>query len=125
VGAQQIARELPSIRIRVSRNSIIIRPGYLPEPVLSVTIGNEGRRPVTIEGVSFIAEDTFIGTPSIWVEQAPFTLADGDARTLYHPENGAIPADAAFLARDVLGRWWPRRRRLRLRIRRWRMSRPL
>ena len=66
---------------------------------------------------------SWIGTPSIWVEQTPLTLGDGQARTLYHPEIGAIPADAAFLARDVLGRWWPRRRRLHLRIRRRRMRR--
>jgi hypothetical protein len=73
---------------------------------------------------SFTASDTYISTPSIWVEQTPFTLDDGAARTLYHPENGTIPANAVFVARDVLGRWWPHRRTIRLRLRRWRMQRP-
>lgn len=122
VGAQQIARELPSIRIRVTRNASIIQPGVPTQPVLSVSIGNGGMRPVTIEEVSFISKETFLGTPSMWVNQTGFTLEDGQAHTLYHLETRAIPADAVF-ARDTLGRWWPRRRKLRLRIRRWRWRR--
>jgi len=47
----------------------------------------------------------------------------GRARTLYHPEDGLIPPDANFQARDTLGRWWPRGRGLRLRVRRRRMRR--
>ena len=123
VAIQQIARELPSVQIRVARNSYIIRHGSPPEPVLSVTIGNAGRRPVTIEEVSFIAKGTYIDIPSIWVQQTGFTLEDGQSRTLYHPENGAIPPEPDFQARDTLGRWWPRGRGLRLRARRRRMRR--
>jgi hypothetical protein len=39
---------------------------------------------VTIEGVSFLSKGTVIlGTPSLWVDQAGFTLEDGQAHTLY------------------------------------------
>lgn len=69
VGAQQIMRELPRVQIRVTRNSNIIQPGMPPQPVLSVNIGNGGRRPVTIEEVSFIAKGVFLSTPSIWMNQ--------------------------------------------------------
>jgi hypothetical protein len=78
---------------------------------------------VTIEEVAFIARGEYISTPSTWVDQMGFTLEDGQSRTLYHPENGVIPPHARFQARDTLGRWWPRGRGLRLRIRRWRMRR--
>ena len=123
VGGQQIARELPSIRIRVARNAGIIWQSQTREEALSVTIGNAGRRPVTIEEVAFIAKGEYLSTPSTWVDQTGFTLEYGQSRTLYHPENGLIPPDAKFQARDTLGRWWPRGRGLRLRIRRWRMRR--
>lgn len=116
-------RELPRVWIRVTRNSNIIQPGMPPGPVLSVSIGNDGRRPVTIEEVSFIAKGTFLGTPAMWVNQTGFTLEDGQVRTLYHPENRVIPADALFLSRDTLGRRWPRRRGLRLSFRRKRYRR--
>jgi hypothetical protein len=116
-------RELPSIRIRVSRNTGIIWHSQTREEALSVTISNAGKRPVTIEEVAFIAKGGYITTPSTWVDQTGFTLEDGQSRTLYHPENGLIPPDASFQARDTLGRWWPRGRGLRLRIHRWRMRR--
>jgi hypothetical protein len=123
LASQQIVRELPSVKIRVSRDSSIIRHGLPPAPVISVTIGNVGRRPVTIEEVAYIAKGTYISGSKILAQQTPFTLEDGQTRTLYHPEDGLIPPDANFQARDTLGRWWPRGRGLRLRVRRRRMRR--
>lgn len=118
VGAQGILRELPWVRIRTVRDATIRQHGKPPQPVLIVSVANGGRRPVTIEMVSFIAKGNYLSTPSIWVSELPVTLHDGEAHSLYHPENGTIPQDAVFLARDKLGRWWPRRRELRLRFRR-------
>jgi hypothetical protein len=76
---------LPSVKIRVSRDSSIIRHGLPPAPVISVTIGNVGRRPVTIEEVAYIAKGTYISGSKILAQQTPFTLEDGQTRTLYHP----------------------------------------
>jgi hypothetical protein len=49
LAGQQIRRELPSMRIRTSRDTRIMQSGQASEPVLSVTVANHGRRPVTVE----------------------------------------------------------------------------
>lgn len=117
VGAQQVVRELPSVKIRAVRGATIHWPGAPPESILIVDVINAGRRPVTIEQVAYISPEAYLSIPSIWVEGV-FTLHEGDRRSLRHPENGTIPEGALFAVRDTLGRWWPRRRGLRIRLRR-------
>jgi hypothetical protein len=123
VAAQQIAREFPSVRVRTLRDASIRHVNQPPEPILILDVVNAGRRRVTINMVAFSSPRHFLEVPSIWVQEWPFTLGDGDAKTLTHPENGTIPADAVFAARDSLGRWWPRQRRVLIWYRRHREKR--
>ncbi len=76
----------------------------------------ERRKQVVIDQVA--SSDYFLSVPSIWVEEWPFTLGDGERKSLHHPDNGVIPKDAIFVTRDTFGRWWPRRQRPRIRWRR-------
>jgi hypothetical protein len=123
VGGQQVLRELPRVRVRLTRQATTFT-GTERRSVLVVSVANGGRRPVTIEEVYFMSSDHYRSTPSTWLYGAPpFTLLDSERRSLLHEENGAVPDDAVFLVRDSLGRWWPRRRGLRVRVRRrvWRL----
>jgi hypothetical protein len=77
-----------------------------------VTIGNGGRRPVTIEEVAFIAKGEYLSTPSTWVDQTGFTLEDA-SRGRCTTRRTALSRRTKFQARDTLGRWWPRGHGLR------------
>jgi hypothetical protein len=123
VGGQQIARELPSIRIRVSRNAGIIWQSQTREEALSVTIGNAGRRPVTIEEVAFIAKSEYLSTPSTWVDQTGFTLEDGQSRTLYHRRTALSRRTRSSRRETHSADGGQEDAGSGLRIRRWRMRR--
>jgi hypothetical protein len=115
--AVTIIRGLPSIRISVTRQAHLVRQGKTI-PVLSVRVTNAGREPVEVLGLAYLCSNPYFNIPPPWVSQLPFTLRPGESKELLHPEDGTIPEDAAFIARDAVGRWWPRRRRLRVRLRR-------
>lgn len=118
VAAQQVVRELPSVRVRAMRGASLIRHGQPSEAILIVDVVNAGRRRVVIDQVAFASSDHFLSIPSIWVGEWPFMLGEGELKSLRHPENGTIPDDAIFLARDTVGRWWPRHRRPMIWLRR-------
>jgi hypothetical protein len=58
--------------------------------------------------------------PESWIKEFPFTLKDGDTKTLeLFVDNQRDYEDApgpgeSLEAQDSAGRWWPRRHRLRL-----------
>jgi hypothetical protein len=120
VGAQQIIRELPSVRVIRTLVTYLNDEGELHYG-LSVSASNAGRRPVTIVMVAWMSSKDWLVGVGEWKAETPFSLVDGETKFLpWHRDLQSIPNDAVFVVRDALGRFWPRRRRWRMKLRRLR-----
>ena len=116
VALRQILVELPKVRIGVFRDAQLMPQGTR---VMVLDVTNAGRRPVIVNMVGYLgSEEVFLGIPILWGQEVPFRLEEGETRSLQiDPSQLVIPEDAVFVARDTVGRWWPRRRRLQVWVR--------
>lgn len=121
VAARQVFLDLPRVRIhthfgtRLSTGASPVEAGFVYASVINVS-----RRPIVINNVVVVGK-AGIREPESWINQFPFTLKDGDTKTLAlfgepgHPDYEDAPGPGDLLAaQDSAGRWWPRRRRLRV-----------
>ena|SRR5438270_8931342 len=123
VALRQMLVELPSVRIQSNPDAVIIGPLEAGKQVHAVAITNVGRWPVTITFVGFLPSDGFMSMPGVFSQELPFTLHEAEQKSLkIDLEIFDIPGGATFFARDNADRWWPRRRRVRVRLRGWRLK---
>jgi hypothetical protein len=130
VGLSEILRELPSVRVYYERAGKILTDHGRPLLTTDVLwIANRGRRPVIIENVGFVdplgdaaAELRYFETIELSEGRAlPLRLGEGDSESFL--VDTTVPQSAFIVVRDRVGRWWPRRRRIRMRVRWWRVER--
>jgi hypothetical protein len=122
VGLQTIFRDLPQVKIQVREGAHLIdHRADTRQEIVWVTVVNAGRRPVRIQEVSWLVRDPRYSRdiPSVWVDQIPKTaLGEGQSFDLTL-DAALFPKGSTVVARDNVGRWWPRRRRITV----WRHAR--
>jgi len=121
VGLRQILVDMPRVLVSHYEPSLF-QGGQKVGDLHSVEVINAGRRPITIVQVAFLAPAAFMHLPGDWVHagEVPFILHEGQYRTLVLRKDQLqreIPAGAIWVAKDSVGRWWPRKFRLRVRVR--------
>jgi hypothetical protein len=128
IGARQLLTDLPHVNVSVSERSQIWGgpPGTPPDEVTSVTVTNAGRRPAIITPVAFMPPKRgWIATPHQILQQVPFTLGEGENKTLvlhkkfFDSKNPGPPSGSVWIVGDSLGHNWPRKARVRVGLRRW------
>ncbi len=122
VAIRELLSDLPQVLVKRFHTRVHGSDGGTRD-ALSVDIANAGRRPVSITDVGYIPRGGWAASPAKWIWEGgvPFTIGEGEYRSLllYKDElDQQIPDDAIWYARDSIGRWWPRRERLRIRWRR-------
>ena len=126
---REVAVSLPHVRVRFDRNfEMYGGPSGTPSQGVHVfTVTNSRQRPVTIKQAGFLTKGpTFL--PKDWLQAMSFPLREGEYRSLTILEGTSAYEDLPDWTRpyviDSVGRYWPRRVRLRTQIR-WRVKFPL
>jgi hypothetical protein len=128
LGIREIAVTLPRVKVRFDRDFELSGGpvGAARRKLYVFTVTNARQRPVVIKQAGFLTKGPTI-LPSDWLQEIPFSLREGEYRTLTIVEGTAaydLPNWTRPYAIDSVGRYWPRRTRFRVQVR-WRVKGPL